>query len=67
MVEQPIRVTAQIAGQDVRAGRIWSHRRGRIETATFAYLPDYLARPEAYELDPSLPLREGQQHMASIA
>jgi hypothetical protein len=52
MVEQPIRVSVQIAGQDVPAGRLWSHRRGRSETATFGYLPDYLARQDAYELDP---------------
>jgi len=62
MAEQPIRVSVQIAGHDVPAGRLWSHRRGRSETATFSYLPDYLARRDAYELDPSLPLREGQQH-----
>ena len=65
MVEQPIRVSVQIAGEDVPAGRLWSHRRDRSETATFAYLPDYLARQDAYELDPSLPLQEGQLHTAA--
>ncbi len=65
MAEQPIRVSVQIAGQDVPAGRLWSHRRGRSETATFSYLPDYLARRDAYNLDPSLPLQEGQQHTAA--
>jgi len=64
MVEEPIRVTVQIAGEDIPAGRMWTHRQGRSETATLAYLPDYLARQDAYELDPSLPLREGQQHTA---
>ncbi len=64
MAEQPIRVSVQIAGEDVPAGRMWTHRQGRSESATFAYLPDYLARQDSYELDPSLPLREGQQHTA---
>jgi serine/threonine-protein kinase HipA len=64
MAEQAIRVSVQIAGQDIPAGRMWTHRQGRSETATFAYLPDYLARADAYELDPSLQLREGQQHTA---
>jgi serine/threonine-protein kinase HipA len=64
MAEQPIRVSVQIAGEDIQAGRMWTHRQSRSETATFAYLPDYLARPDAYELDPSLQLREGQQHTA---
>lgn len=64
MAEQPIRVSAQIAGEDVPAGRMWTHHQGRSESATFVYLPDYLARQDAYELDPSLPLREGQQHTA---
>ncbi len=62
MAEQPIRVSVQIAGQDLPAGRLWSHRRGLNQTATFSYLSDYLARRDAYELDPSLPLQEGQQH-----
>ncbi len=64
MAEEPIRISVQIAGEDVPAGRVWTHREGRSESATFAYLPDYLARQDAYELDPSLPLREGQQHTA---
>ncbi len=64
MAEQPIRVTVQIAGEDVPAGRMWTHRQSRSESATFAYLPDYLTRQDAYELDPSLALREGQQHTA---
>jgi serine/threonine-protein kinase HipA len=62
MAEQPIRVSVQIAGLDAPAGRLWSHRRSLNETATFSYLPEYLARRDAYELDPSLPLHEGQQH-----
>lgn len=62
MTEQPIRVSVQVGDDAVPAGRMWTHRQSRSESATFAYLPDYLARQDAYELDPSLPLQEGQQH-----
>jgi serine/threonine-protein kinase HipA len=61
MVEQPIEVDVQIAGEDVPAGRLWTHRHGRSESSTFGYLEDYLRRADAYALDPSLPLETGQQ------
>jgi serine/threonine-protein kinase HipA len=64
MPEQPIRVSVQVAGQDIPAGRIWTHRHGGSQSATFAYLPEYLAQAEAYALDPGLPLLEGQQQTA---
>src|ERR1700733_3169086 len=62
MVEQPIEVVVQVAGRDLPAGRLWTHRSGRSESATFSYLQEYLQREEAYALDPALPLVEGQQH-----
>jgi serine/threonine-protein kinase HipA len=61
MVEQPIEVDVQIAGRAVPAGRLWTHRHGQSESATFSYREDYLQRADAYELDPGLPLRAGQQ------
>lgn len=61
MAEQPIRVSVQLGGEDVDAGRLWTHRHGRSESATFSYLPDYLGRDDAYELDPALGDHEGQQ------
>ena len=64
MPDQPIRVSVQIAGQDVPAGRMWTHRHGSSESATFAYLSEYLTRTGAYELDPSLQLVQGQQQTA---
>jgi len=54
-------VIVQIAGDDLLAGRLWSHRRRGRESATFSYSPDYLARDDAYELDPMLPLLGGPQ------
>ncbi len=61
MVEQPIEVDVQIAGRDVPAGRLWTHRRGQSKSATFSYREDYLQRADAYELDPGLPPPAGQQ------
>jgi serine/threonine-protein kinase HipA len=61
MADEGAEVVVQIGGEDVHAGRLWSHRRGASESATFAYDPAYLARPDAYQLDPALQLVAGQQ------
>jgi serine/threonine-protein kinase HipA len=61
MFEQPVEVDIQIAYRAVPAGRLWTHRHGQSESATFSYREDYLQRADAYELDPGLPLRAGQQ------
>lgn len=61
MADAAIDVIVQIGGEDVPAGRLWAHRRGRVESATFAYLPAYLAHVERYALDPQLPMLAGQQ------
>jgi serine/threonine-protein kinase HipA len=60
MAAAEIEVFVQIAGEDVFAGRLWPHRRQRTESETFAYSPAYLARKDAYALDPALPLVSGQ-------
>jgi serine/threonine-protein kinase HipA len=64
MAEQRIEVDVQLGGQDVPAGRLWSHRQGQSESATFSYHEDYLRRSDAYELDPGLPLQSGPHHTA---
>jgi serine/threonine-protein kinase HipA len=61
MADREVAVIVQIAGEDVLAGRLWAHRRQASESATFSYALEYLARRDAYELDPMLPLSEGQQ------
>jgi serine/threonine-protein kinase HipA len=61
MADTAVDVIVQIAGEDVLAGRLWSHRRPGSESATFSYASDFLERPGAYELDPLLPLLEGRQ------
>ncbi len=59
-----VEVVASIAGEDILAGRLWSHRsRGR-ESATFSYEESYLVLEDAYELDPRLPLMGGPQQTA---
>jgi len=64
MAEQPIEVDVQIAGEDLHAGRLWTHSHGQSESATFSYREDYLQRVGAYELDPGLPLQAGQHQTA---
>jgi serine/threonine-protein kinase HipA len=59
MAERPTQVVVAIDGEDVLAGLLFSHRRGGRESASFSYDPAYLARPDAYALDPSLPLVQG--------
>lgn len=56
MSELTVEVYVCDGGADVEAGNLYSHRRGRTESATFVYARDYVTRPGAYELDPSLPL-----------
>jgi serine/threonine-protein kinase HipA len=60
MAEREVEVVVQLGGQDVVAGRTWSHRRRKAESATFSYAEEYLARDDAYPLDPLLPLGSGQ-------
>src|SRR5215207_3125361 len=60
MADREVEVFVQLAGEDVLAGRLWAHRRRRVESATFAYVPGYLARKDSYPLDPALPLVTGQ-------
>lgn len=66
MAEMATEVIVQIGGENVFVGRLWSQR-GVTESATFAYDPAYLARPDAYQLDPSLDLVAGQQQTAANA
>ena len=61
MAESAVEVFVQVGGEDVPAGALWSHRRRGAESATFAYDPGYLARSDAYALDPALPMVAAQQ------
>ncbi len=61
MADREVEVIVPVADADVRAGRLWCHRRRGMESQTFRYDNAYLAVPGAYELDPRLPLVEGAQ------
>jgi serine/threonine-protein kinase HipA len=45
--------------KNLRAGRLYAHRRRGVESASFVYDDRYLADPDAYALDPALPLASG--------
>jgi serine/threonine-protein kinase HipA len=61
MADRVVDVHIVVGEDELLAGRLWSHRRRSRESSTFAYSPDYLAHPRAYELDPGLPMVAGQQ------
>lgn len=56
-----VEVWVSIEDVDVRAGTLYSHRRrgGNTESSSFSYLPEYIAHPRAYALEPGLPLQSG--------
>jgi serine/threonine-protein kinase HipA len=54
-----IAVYVAVRERNLRAGRLYSHRHRGVESASFAYDDRYLADPEAYALDPALPLVTG--------
>jgi serine/threonine-protein kinase HipA len=54
-----IDVDVVINGTDVHAGTLYAHFRRGTESATFSYATSYLARDDAYALDPALPMRSG--------
>lgn len=58
MAEREVEVVVQLA-EGVLAGHLWLHRRQKAESATFSYAAGYLARSDAYALDPALPLVAG--------
>jgi serine/threonine-protein kinase HipA len=54
-----IEVYVAVGEQNLLAGRMYPHRRRGIESASFVYNDRYLADPDAYALDPGLPLVTG--------
>ena len=52
-------VYVAVSERNLLAGRLYPHRRHGVESASFAYDDRYLADPEAYALDPALPLVTG--------
>jgi serine/threonine-protein kinase HipA len=54
--ETTVEVHVRIGEEELHAGTLWAHRRGPTESATFRYSTAYLANPDGYALDPTLPL-----------
>jgi serine/threonine-protein kinase HipA len=52
-------VFVAVGERNVRAGRLYPHRRSGVESASFVYADSYLADPAGYALDPALPLVAG--------
>jgi serine/threonine-protein kinase HipA len=65
VADRHIQVFLEIDREEVHVGDLWSHRPRGIESATFSYSSSYLSHPAAYELEPALPLVEGQQQTAA--
>jgi serine/threonine-protein kinase HipA len=58
-VTSAIDVYVAVGKRDLFAGRFYPHHRRGVESASFIYNDGYLADPDAYALDPSLPLVTG--------
>jgi len=54
-----IAVYVAVSERNLLAGRLYPHRRRGVESASFVYDGRYLADPEAYALDPALPMVSG--------
>ena len=61
-MEREILVFIDRAGEIVSAGTLWARTRGARQTASFEYDPSWLARRDAFGLDPVLPPARGQFH-----
>jgi serine/threonine-protein kinase HipA len=58
-VTSTIDVYVAVGKRDLFAGRLYPHHRRGVESASFIYNDGYLADPDAYAPDPSLPLVTG--------
>jgi serine/threonine-protein kinase HipA len=58
-VNGDIEVNVAVGDRNLLAGQMYSHRHRGSESASFVYDSRYLADPDAYSLDPALPLVTG--------
>jgi serine/threonine-protein kinase HipA len=58
-VSDDVEVYVAFGEKNLLAGRMYPHRRRGVKSASFIYNDRYLANPEAYALDPALPLVTG--------
>jgi serine/threonine-protein kinase HipA len=62
MARRDVDVVVQIGGEDVLAGRLSSDDTRGMQSATFTYAAEYLARRGAYAIDPALPLSAEERY-----
>lgn len=60
-----VEVHADIDGVTIKIGTIFSHRHREIESMSFIYDEKYISMPNAYALDPSLPLQIGSHQTST--
>ena len=65
MSDKKIYVYCQLNDTNELVGYLWSHLKGRSETASFQYAESWLANPDAFIIDPALYLTSGQQYTAN--
>lgn len=62
----PVLVTVELGGSPVDAGLAYFTSRRGVLATSFRYDNTFLARPDAYPLDPSWPLFSGNHHAAGL-
>ena len=61
-MERELLVFAELSARTVSVGTLWARTRGARETASFEYDASWLARRDAFGLDPALPPARGPFH-----
>ena len=61
-MERELLVFMELDGETVAVGKLWTRTRGARETASFEYDPSWLARRDAFGLEPTLPPGRGPFH-----
>lgn len=62
IMERETAVFIELAGRTVPVGTLWTRTRGARQTASFQYADSWLARPDAFGIDPALPPARGPFH-----
>ena len=61
-MERMVQVFMDTAGGAAPVGKLWARSRQGVESATFMYDADWLARADRFALEPALPLTAGPHH-----
>lgn len=64
-MERQLDVFIELATESVLVGRLWVRAKGARQAASFEYTAEWLGRPEAFSLDPELPLTRAAFHKAA--